>query len=31
VGCVGCVGCDGLRFGFWRRGERAAANPAGPS
>jgi hypothetical protein len=24
------VGCDGLRFGFWRRGERAAADPAGP-
>jgi len=31
VGCVGCVGCDGLRFAFWRRGERAAAEPAGPS
>ena len=25
VGCVGCVGCDGLRFAFFRRGERAGA------
>jgi hypothetical protein len=31
VGCVGCVGCDGLRFAFWRRGERAAGELAGAS
>jgi hypothetical protein len=23
------VGCDGLRFAFWRRGERATAEPGG--